>query len=71
MVPGSVGMFNVPRLMKEMPGAIAMMRAGKLPFAQMVPPGMPGSHKMHGMDRVRNVIRKSASLKRPKAEVTH
>jgi succinate dehydrogenase / fumarate reductase iron-sulfur subunit len=69
MVPGSVGLLNVPRLMKEMPGALAMFRAGKLPIAQMVPPGFPGSHKMSGMDRVRNVIRKSASLKPKKAEV--
>jgi succinate dehydrogenase / fumarate reductase iron-sulfur subunit len=69
MVPGSVGMFNVPRLMKEMPGALRMLRAGKLPIAQAVPPGFPGSHKMSGMERVRNVIRKSASLKPKKAEV--
>jgi succinate dehydrogenase / fumarate reductase iron-sulfur subunit len=71
MVPGSVGIFNVPRLLKEMPGALGMLRAGKLPIAQMVPPGFPGSHKMRGMDRVRNVIRKSASLKPRKAEVKH
>ncbi len=69
MLPGSVGMFNVPRLMKEMPGALKMLRAGKLPVAQMVPPGVPGSHKMKGMDRVRNVIRKSASLKPKIAKV--
>ena len=71
MVPGSVGMFNVPRLLQEMPGALKMARVGKLPLAQAIPPGFPGSHKMHGMDRVRNVIRKSASLKPPKAEVRH
>ncbi len=71
MVPGSVGMFNLPRILTEMPGALKMARAGKLPFSQMIPPGMPGSHKMHGMDRVRNVIRKSSSLKAPKPEVTN
>ena len=71
MVPGSVGMFNLPRILTEMPGALKMARAGKLPFNQMIPPGMPGSHKMHGMDRVRNVIRKSSSLKAPKPEVTN
>jgi len=70
MLPGSVGMFNVPRLMKEMPGALKMARAGKLPLRQMVPPGAPGSHKMKGMDRVRNVIKKAASLKPKKPEVT-
>ncbi len=69
MLPGSVGMFNVPRLMKEMPGALKMARAGKLPIGQVIPPGFPGSHKMHGMDRVRNVVRKSGSLKPKKAEV--
>jgi succinate dehydrogenase / fumarate reductase iron-sulfur subunit len=69
MVPGSVGLFNVPRLMKEMPGALGMLRVGKLPLAQLIPPGAPGSHKMSGMDRVRNVIRKSASLKPKRPEV--
>jgi succinate dehydrogenase / fumarate reductase iron-sulfur subunit len=69
MVPGSVGMFNLPRILTEMPGALKMARAGKLPFAMMIPPGMPGSHKMHGMDRVRNVIRKASSLKAPRPEV--
>lgn len=69
MVPGSVGVLNLPRILKEMPGALAMLRAGKLPIGQTIPPGFPGSHKMHGMDRVRNVIRKSASLKPKKAEV--
>ena len=69
MVPGSVGMFNIPRLTAELPGALRMFRAGKLPLGQMIPPGAPGSHKMSGMDRVRNLIRKSASLKPPKPEV--
>ena len=69
MVPGSVGMFNVPRLTKELPGALKMLRAGKLPLKQMVPPGLPGSHKISGMDRVRNVIKKAKSLKPKKAEV--
>jgi succinate dehydrogenase iron-sulfur subunit len=71
MVPGSVGMFNLPRILTEMPGAMKMARVGKLPFSQMIPPGMPGSHKMHGMDRVRNVIRKSSSLKAPNPEVSN
>lgn len=69
MLPGSVGMFNVPRMTKELPGALRMLRAGKLPFAQVIPPGAPGSHKMEGMDRVRNLILKSATLKPRKAEV--
>jgi hypothetical protein len=47
-----------------------MARAGKLPFSQVIPPGFPGSHKMSGMDRVRNIVRKAGSLKAPKPEVT-
>jgi succinate dehydrogenase / fumarate reductase iron-sulfur subunit len=46
LLPGSVGMFNVPRLMSEMPGALKMLRAGKLPIGQVIPPGAPGSHKI-------------------------
>lgn len=69
MIPGSVGMFNIPRITKEMPGAIRLALSGKLPINQVIPPGMPGSHKMKGMDRVRNIIRKSSSLKPKKAEV--
>jgi succinate dehydrogenase / fumarate reductase iron-sulfur subunit len=60
---GSVGLFNVPRLIKEAPGLIKALRAGKMSLAQAVPPGFPGAHRMKGMDRVRNLIRKSASLK--------
>jgi len=70
MVPGSVGLFNVPRLLTELPGALRMLRVGKLPVAMMIPPGAPGSHKIKGMDRIRNVVRKSAMLKPKKAEVT-
>ncbi len=69
MVPGSVGFLNVPRLMAELPGALKMLRAGKLPVPQLIPPGAPGSHKIGGMDRVRNLVRKSAALKPKKTEV--
>ena len=58
------------RTVEEMPGALKMARAGKLPIGQAIPPGFPGSHKMKGMDRVRNVVRKAASLKPKKPEVT-
>jgi hypothetical protein len=70
MVPGSVGLMNAPRMLQELPGALRMMRAGKLPIAQAIPPGAPGSHKMKGMDRVRNLVRKASALKPKKAEVT-
>ena len=69
MVPGSVGIFNIGRMMKEMPGALRMLRAGKLPLSQAVPPGFPGAHRIRGMDRVRNVVRKAAGLKPKPAEV--
>ena len=70
MIITKVGTFNLPRILKEMPGALKMARAGKLPIGQAIPPGFPGSHKMKGMDRVRNVVRKAASLKPKKPEVT-
>ena len=66
---GSVGMFNVPRLMSEMPGALKMLRAGKLPVEQLIPPGAPGSHKIKGIERVRHLVMKSGSLKPPKPKV--
>ena len=60
MMPASVGMFNIRRMAKEMPGAIKMLLAGKLPISQAVPPGFPGAHRIKGMDRVRNVVRTRA-----------
>jgi len=69
MVPGSVGMFNIPRMTTETIGALRMLRVGKIPLNQAIPPGMPGSHKIKGMDRVRNLVRKSASLKPKKPEI--
>jgi hypothetical protein len=66
---GSVGLFNVPRLIKEAPGGLKMLRAGKMPIGQTIPPGFPGAHRMKGMERVKNVIRKAASLKPKKPAV--
>jgi len=37
LLPESVGMFNAPRLLKELPGAFRMMRAGKLPWKDTLP----------------------------------
>ncbi len=37
LLPESVGIFNVPRLLKEMPGALRMLRAGKLPWKSAIP----------------------------------
>jgi len=69
MVPGSVGLFNIPRMTKESIGALRLLRVGKVPLNQVIPPGAPGSYKISGMDRVRNLVRKSASLKPRKPEV--
>jgi succinate dehydrogenase / fumarate reductase iron-sulfur subunit len=69
MVPGSVGLLNVPRLMSEAPGALRMLRVGKLPLGQLVPPGAPGAHRIGGMERVRNLVRKSTGLKPAKPEL--
>jgi succinate dehydrogenase / fumarate reductase iron-sulfur subunit len=69
MIPRSVGLFNIGRMSKEMLGALKLLRVGKVPLSQAVPPGFPGAHRIRGMDRVRNVIRKAARLKPKPAEV--
>jgi succinate dehydrogenase / fumarate reductase iron-sulfur subunit len=63
LLPESVGLRNARRLVGELPGALRMLRAGKLPPAQFIPPGVPGSHKIHGIERVRNAVRRSGELK--------
>ncbi len=37
LLPESVGMFNVPRLLSELPGAFRLLRAGKLPWKSAIP----------------------------------
>jgi succinate dehydrogenase / fumarate reductase iron-sulfur subunit len=37
LLPGSVGYFNVPRLLTEMPGALRLFMAGKLPWSHAMP----------------------------------
>jgi len=37
LLPGSVGFWNVPRLLSEMPGALRLFRAGKLPWTHALP----------------------------------
>ena len=37
LLPESVGIFNLPRLLGELPGAFRMMRAGKLPLTHALP----------------------------------
>jgi succinate dehydrogenase / fumarate reductase iron-sulfur subunit len=69
LLPESVGLFNLPRLLREMPGALRLARAGKLPRHQLIPPGAPGSHKIKGIERVRNLVRKSRWLRPAKPRV--
>ncbi|MCI0849824.1 MAG: succinate dehydrogenase iron-sulfur subunit [Chloroflexi bacterium] len=56
LLPESVGIFNLPRLLSEMPGALRMLRVGKLPWSQALPwhkpiPGVKHVRRMY--DRVR------------------
>ncbi len=37
LFPASVGFFNIPRLLGELPGALRMLRAGKLPWSHTLP----------------------------------
>ncbi len=37
LLPESVGIFNAPRLLRELPGAFRMMRAGKVPWTHALP----------------------------------
>jgi succinate dehydrogenase / fumarate reductase iron-sulfur subunit len=56
LLPGSVGFWNVPRLMSELPGAFRLLRAGKLPWSHTMPwhKPIPGvKHVRRIFDRVR------------------
>jgi hypothetical protein len=57
LLPGSVGYFNVPRLLGELPGALRLLRAGKLPWRDALPwhkpiPGIKHVRRLY--DRVRS-----------------
>ena len=57
LLPESVGIFNVPRLLSELPGALRMLRAGKLPWSHTLPwhkpiPGIKHVRRLY--DRVRS-----------------
>lgn len=55
-LPMSVGWWNVPRLLQEMPGALRMLRAGKLPWSHAMPwhKPIPSIKSLRSMiDRVR------------------
>ncbi len=51
LLPASVGFWNVPRLLGEMPGALRMLRAGKLPWSHALPWHKPIAG-IHGVRRL-------------------
>ena len=64
LLPASVGFFNVPRLLSEMPGALRLLRAGKLPWSHALPwhKPIPGiKHVRRLFDRVRGERKKEAA----------
>jgi len=63
-LPASVGFWNVPRLLSELPGGLRMLRAGKLPWTHTLPwhKPIPGiKHVRRIFDRVRSERKKEAS----------
>ncbi len=57
LLPASVGFFNAPRLLGELPGALRMLRTGKLPWSHALPWHKPIAgiqHVRRLFDRVRN-----------------
>jgi len=64
LLPGSVGFWNVPRLLSELPGALRMLRAGKLPWTHTLPWHKPISgikHVRRLFDRARADKKKEVS----------
>jgi succinate dehydrogenase / fumarate reductase iron-sulfur subunit len=54
LLPGSVGFWNVPRLLSEVPGALRLLRAGKLPWRHTLPWHKP----IPGIKHVRRIFEK-------------
>ena len=52
MLPGSVGFWNVPRLLSELPGGLRMLRVGKLPWTHALPWHKP----IAGIKHVRRIF---------------
>jgi succinate dehydrogenase / fumarate reductase iron-sulfur subunit len=52
LLPGSVGFWNAPRLLSEVPGALRLLRAGKLPWSH----AMPWHKPIPGIRRVRRLM---------------
>jgi succinate dehydrogenase / fumarate reductase iron-sulfur subunit len=52
LLPGSVGWWNAPRLLSELPGALRLLRAGKLPWKEALPWHKP----IPGVKQVRRIF---------------
>ncbi|MCH7512286.1 MAG: succinate dehydrogenase iron-sulfur subunit [Chloroflexi bacterium] len=64
LLPASVGFWNVPRLLSEMPGALRMLRAGKLPWNHALPWRKPIAgikHVRRLFDRARREKKEASS----------
>ncbi len=64
LLPASVGLWNAPRLLSEMPGALRMLRAGKLPWNHALPWRKPIAgikHVRRLFDRARREKKEASS----------
>lgn len=59
LLPNSVGLWNVPRLLSELPGALRMLRVGKLPWTHALPWHKP----IAGVQHVRRIFDKTRQQK--------
>ena len=59
LLPESVGFWNVPRLLSELPGAFRMLRAGKLPWSHALPWHKP----IAGIKHVRRLFDRAGGKK--------
>ncbi|OGO52773.1 MAG: hypothetical protein A2148_05150 [Chloroflexi bacterium RBG_16_68_14] len=53
LLPESVGFWNVPRLLGELPGALRMLRAGKLPWSHAL---LPWRHQIPSIRQVQRLF---------------
>ncbi len=63
LLPDSVGIFNVPRLLSELPGGLRMLRVGKLPWSHALPWHKP----IGGIKNVRRMFDSLRASKKGKA----
>ncbi len=66
LLPGSVGYWNVSRLLSEVPGALRLLRAGKLPWTH----AMPWHKPIPGIKHVRRLFDQVRAERRQKGKVS-